>query len=358
MKQNIIIAGGGTGGHISPAISIAKSMEKLGYSIIYVGNKNSMEERIAKKNGFDFYAINVQKLYRKFTFKHFLFPFKLLFSVKESIGIISEKNTVAFIGTGGFVSGPVGYAAKLMRIPIFLHEQNSFPGLTTRKLSKYANAVFLGNEGAKKYFKKKNVIVSGNPINPEESILPKNEILKHLDFSKENKTIFLIGGSQGSKILNDIMEKSLDAFLKQNLNIIWQVGRNNRFLIDKYSNKKNLHVFDFSYEINKFYKIADLMISRAGALTLTEIEYFKVPSILIPYSYAAGNHQYYNALEMKEKGVSELISENDLSHDKLREKVNLMLENIEKYKNGFGKIKDASKIISGYIDNSLKRLNW
>jgi len=358
MTKNIIIAGGGTGGHISPAISIAKEMEKLGYSLIYVGNKNSMEERIAKKNNFKFYGINVQKLYRKLTLKHILFPIKLVLSIQKSIKIISDNKAVAFIGTGGFVSGPVGYAAKLMRIPIFLHEQNSFPGLTTRKLAKYAEAIFLGNKGATKYFKDNELIVSGNPINSEESKLSKEEIFEKLKFNPDNKTIFMMGGSQGSKILNDMMEKILDNILNEDINIIWQVGKNNKNLAEKYSHKKNLFVFDFSYDINQFYKIADLMVSRAGALTLTEIEFFKLPSILIPYSHAAGNHQYFNAKEMKEKEISEIILEKELTPEILIEKINLMFKNIGHFENKFEDVQNSSQIISKYINKLLQRIKW
>ncbi len=358
MKQNIIIAGGGTGGHISPAISIAKELEKLGYNIIYVGNKNSMEERIAHKNNIKFCKINVQKLFRKFTAKHVLFPFKLVASIKKSIDIIIKNKAIAFIGTGGFVSGPVGFAAHLMRLPIFLQEQNSFPGLTTRKLSKYAEMIFLGNKGAEKYFKKEKIIFSGNPINSTESTLSKEEILQKINFNPSNKTIFVMGGSQGSKTLNDILEKILPEILKQNFNVIWQVGKNNKDLIEKYSHKDNLYLFDFSYEINRFYKISDLLISRAGALTLSEIEYFKVPSLLIPYPHAAGNHQYHNAVEMKNKGLSEIISEKELNPEILIDKIKLMLKNSDKYLPNFPEVKNSSLIISQYIHNSLKRIKW
>jgi UDP-N-acetylglucosamine--N-acetylmuramyl-(pentapeptide) pyrophosphoryl-undecaprenol N-acetylglucosamine transferase len=357
MKMKIAIAGGGTGGHISPAVSIAKEMEKLGFHIIYIGNNKSMEERIANANNLEFYKINVQRLYRKFTLKHVLFPIKLILSIIKSIKIMSDNQVVAFIGTGGFVSGPVALGAKLIGIPIFLHEQNSYPGLTTRKLSKYAEIVFLGNIEAQKYLPECKTVYSGNPINIEKTNLSKEEIFNKYSLNPNYKTVFIMGGSQGSKIINEITEKILEQISDKNYNLIWQVGIKNKHLIKRYENKKNLIIFDFNYRINRFYKIADILVSRAGALTLSEIEFHKIPSILIPYPYAAGNHQYYNALEMKKKGVSEIISQKEVSPKKILQKIDLMFENIKKYKR-FDEVKNSSQIISKNIFDYLKRIKW
>ncbi|MCD6176886.1 MAG: glycosyltransferase [Candidatus Cloacimonetes bacterium] len=154
-NKKIIIAAGGTGGHIIPAISIAEELKEKGVQILFVGNRNSMEQKLTMKHNIDFAEINVQKFYRKLTFAHFKFPLKLIKSIIDSKKFIRNFKPDAFLGTGGFVSGPVGYAAHLLKVPIFLQEQNSYPGATTKILSKYAVKIFLGNQGAKNIYPKK-----------------------------------------------------------------------------------------------------------------------------------------------------------------------------------------------------------
>ena len=161
-NKKIIIAAGGPGGHIIPAISIAKELIKEGVQILFVGNRDSMEQKLALKHNIDFAGINVQKFYRKITLTHIKFPFKLIKSIIDSRKIIRKFSPDAFLGTGGFVSGPVGYAAHLLKIPIFLQEQNSYPGATTKILSKYAVKIFLGNQNANKYLPKNISIYFSN----------------------------------------------------------------------------------------------------------------------------------------------------------------------------------------------------
>ncbi|MDA3814303.1 MAG: glycosyltransferase, partial [Candidatus Cloacimonetes bacterium] len=175
-NKRVIIAAGGTGGHIVPAISIAKELIKEGVQILFVGNRNSMEQKLVMKQDIEFAEINVQKFYRKITVSHLKFPFKLIKSTINSKKIISKFEPDAFLGTGGFVSGPVGYAAHLLKVPIFLQEQNSYPGATTKLLSKYATKVFLGNHDAIKHLPKENAVYSGNPIN-QNAISEKGNII-------------------------------------------------------------------------------------------------------------------------------------------------------------------------------------
>jgi len=222
-NKRIIIAAGGTGGHIIPALSIAKELMRQGAQILYVGNKNSMEQKLAEKNNIDFAEINVQKFYRKVTFAHLKFPFKLIKSIIDSKKIIRDFKPEAFLGTGGFVSGPVGYAAHLLKVPIFLQEQNSYPGATTKILSKYAVKIFLGNHAAKKYLPKDNAAFSGNPIN-QNAVSEKDTInYKKLGLKVDSKKIFLFGGSQGSVVLNNTFLPIIDDLLKSGFEIIWQI---------------------------------------------------------------------------------------------------------------------------------------
>ena len=202
LNKKVIIAAGGTGGHIIPAISIAEELIKNNVDVLFVGNKNSMEEELTAKRKITFKIINVQKFYRKITLAHLKFPYKLLKSIHDSKKIIRDFQPDAFIGTGGFVSGPVGYAAHLKKVPIFLQEQNSYPGATTRILSKYAEKIFLGAKGAEKYLPKKKLIFSGNPVN-SRIIGETSELnFEELGLTKDTIKLFLTGGSQGSVVLN------------------------------------------------------------------------------------------------------------------------------------------------------------
>jgi len=336
--KTIIIAAGGTGGHIFPALAIAKELQKLDAKIIFVGNIHSMEEQIISKTDITFEKINVQKLYRKFTLRHFLFPFKLFKSIVSSILIINKFKPDAFVGTGGFVSGPVGIAAKLKRIPIFLQEQNSYPGLTTKFLSKFAKNIFLGNKNAQRYLPNGKSIFTGNPINISETI-EKIDFAK-LGLEKNSFKIFLTGGSQGSAIINKVFFEIIDELLAKGIEIIWQIGKYTFLIYEKkIKNKKGIYSFDFTHEIDKIYNSIDLIITRGGALTLAEIETKKIPSIIIPLPTAAENHQYFNALELKNKKVACIIKQEKLNSHTLKKEIYFMQNEIKNMKNNFSESK-------------------
>jgi len=348
----ILIAAGGTGGHIIPALSIADELQKKNAKILFVGNRNSLEEELVQKSGIPFKSINVQKFYRKFTLEHLKFPFKLLNSIFASKKIIREFQPDAFLGTGGFVSGPVGYAAHLKKIPIFLQEQNSFPGATTRILSKYAEKIFLGNEGAKKYFPSGKVIISGNPINTNV-INEKEKIdFKKYGLKKDSLKLFLFGGSQGSLILNNNLLPIVDDILNKGIEIIWQTGKYSFEKIkEKVKKKTGIYIFDFSNEMGKIYNSVDFAIARAGALSLAELETKRIPSILIPLPSAAGNHQHFNAQELVEKDIAFLLEQKNLNHKILKDQILEMKEKYMEMKKNFGESKhlNSSKIIAKEI---------
>ena len=335
-----------------PALAIGKKLLKLGAKILFVGNRGSMEEKLVQEAGIDFRAINSQKLYRSFTFKHILFPYRLIKNISDSLKIISNFKPDAFIGTGGFVSGPVGYASHLKKIPIFLQEQNSYPGVTTRILSKYAENIFLGNEGATKHLKTDKIVISGNPINP--SVANENSVLDYAKYglNSDSKKIFLFGGSQGSVILNKAFLPIVDDLLKSDFEIIWQIGKysfNDFFPAVK--DKKGVYAFDFTKKMGKILNSVDLVIARAGALSLAEIETKKIPAVLIPLPSAAGNHQYYNALELVEKKVAILLEQKVLTSSSLLDKILKAKSNIQSMKGSFKDSihKDAALKISNQI---------
>ncbi len=357
LKKKVIIAAGGSGGHIIPAISIAEELIKNNVDVLFVGNKNSMEQELTAKREITFKSINVQKFYRKITLAHLKFPFKLFKSIHNSKKIIRDFQPDAFIGTGGFVSGPVGYAAYLKKVPIFLQEQNSYPGATTRILSKYAEKIFLGNKGAEKYLLGNKLVFSGNPIN--NRITEETEKIDFAEFGlKENTTkLFLLGGSQGSMVLNKTFLPILDELLENGIEIIWQIGKYsfNEFY-PKIQNKKGIYGFDFTDEIGKIYNSVDFVIARAGAISLAELETKKLPSILIPLPSAAENHQYYNAMELQGKGVAMILEQKDLTSELLKSMIYKMQNNFKDMHEKFKQThhRESVKTIVNYI---MRKMN-
>jgi UDP-N-acetylglucosamine--N-acetylmuramyl-(pentapeptide) pyrophosphoryl-undecaprenol N-acetylglucosamine transferase len=356
LRRKVIIAAGGTGGHIIPAISIAEELIKNNVDVLFVGNKNSMEQELTAKREIAFKSINVQKFYRKITFAHLKFPFKLLKSIHVSKKIIRDFQPDAFIGTGGFVSGPVGYAAHLKKVPIFLQEQNSYPGATTRILSKYAEKIFLGNKGAEKYLLGNKLFFSGNPINNRITGETAKLDLDEIGLKKDTTKLFLTGGSQGSVVLNKTFLLIVDELLENGIEIIWQIGKFsfNEFY-PKIQNKKGIYGFDFTDEIGKIYNSVDFVIARAGAISLAELETKKLPSILIPLPSAAENHQFYNAMEFQGKGIAMVLEQKDLTSESLKAAINTMQNNFKDMHEKFKQThhQEAVKMIVKAILRSL-----
>ena len=318
MPKRILMAAGGTGGHIIPALNVALALIKEKAEVFYVGNKNSMEYDIIKRNNINFYIINVQKLYRKLTFKHLLFPFRLIISIFMSIKYIKKIKPDAFIGFGGFVAGPVAIAAWMTKCPIYIQEQNCKPGITNLWTGKIAYKVFLAYKESEKYFKKNNNIITGNPVNIDITDIKQK--------SKNDKTILILGGSQGSLFINNLILENIDWFEQNRYKLIWQTGKNHLQRIKPLvTNNTCIEVlFDFTDQINNYYQKADYVISRGGALTLSEIEIYKIPSFIIPLSTAAVNEQYFNAKNIENRNMGMLFEEKDknLFKDRFLEFVN------------------------------------
>lgn len=326
--KKVVIAAGGTGGHIIPAIAMALEFKANNIDVVYIGNVNSLEEKLAKQNNLSFYGIDVQKLYRKLTIKHFAFPFKLINAVLKSRKIIKANKPDCFIGAGGFVSGPAGLAALNLKLPCFLQEQNSSSGITNRFLAKYSKKVYTGFTKVNN-LDSRNCLFSGNPIYKRYDLNNKQQLTEELGFDNNKQTILITGGSQGSRAINTAVNGIIDDLL-QSYNVIWQTGKLD-FARYKNLNKKGLYVFDFSSKLNAFCALADLAVTRAGALTLAELEADKLPSILIPYPYAAGNHQYYNALQKQQQNQAILLEQKDLSAENLLKKIDYMFENLQQF---------------------------
>ncbi len=303
---------GGTGGHIVPALALIKQLQAKGHECIMIGNSLSMEERMAHKAGLPFFPIKVQKLYRGFKPGNLLFPYYLFGSVLRSGKILSQQKVDGVITTGGFVAGPVAIAAIRKKLPCFLHESNSFPGLTTKHLARHLQRLYISFEDTRRHIQGSNLKNFGIPILPQ---IPGEETdLAKFGLQTAKPTILVTGGSQGSLAINSAISSLVSLLLDDDWQILWQTGsRTYQKFSQQYKGKKGLHIFDFSNELPAMMRAADLAITRAGALTIAELEASALPAILIPLPTAAENHQYHNALAQKNKGVAELINQTDLS---------------------------------------------
>ena len=305
---------GGTGGHIIPAIAMANELSALGHECLFIGNKDSMEERLTTAAGYPFAEIKVQKLYRKFTLNNLMLPIYLAGSIAKSRKLVQDCDGV--ITTGGYVAGPVALAAISKKIPCFLHESNSYPGITTKYLAKKLTRIYISFEDSRKYLPLNKLRNYGIPIVQKQE--QREYCLADIGLQEGKRTLLITGGSQGSLAINEAIATIVNVLIKQDWQILWQCGSYSyqRFA-QLFRDTPGVHVFDFSPDLARMMQKADLAITRAGAMTIAELEAAKLPAILIPLPTAAENHQYYNAQAQKNKGIAEMIEQKELSPQSL-----------------------------------------
>jgi UDP-N-acetylglucosamine--N-acetylmuramyl-(pentapeptide) pyrophosphoryl-undecaprenol N-acetylglucosamine transferase len=364
-KLKFIFAGGGTGGHLFPAIAIAEEIKLLepDSDILFIGNKDRIEGRVVPQYGFNFRNIRISGISRKMNLSNLLFPFKLLISVLKSIGFILKFKPDVVIGTGGYVSGPVLWSASFLGHKTVLQDHNSYPGITTRLLSSKAKQAHLAFEEAKKYFKKQdNLFLTGFPIRRSFEKIDKLEALNNFGFKADKKTIFITGGSQGAKNINDSILHIIRELNDFGIQVIWQTGSLQYNEIKKECEKyPNVVVFEFIKDMNKAFSACDFAVTRAGATTIGELMNMEVPAILIPLPTAAEDHQTKNAKALCDKKAGVLIPENELKEKLKNEiydltnddrKLNEIKESLQKLQ-----IKDSAKLIAQSIINLAKNNN-
>lgn len=331
--MRVIVSGGGTGGHIYPAIAMCQKLEKEieDIEILYVGIKGKPEERIVKKYGYQFRPIEAMGLPRKISkrlFKSLITNYK---GFKEAKKIIKEFKPDLVIGTGGYVCAPVLYQASRKNIKTLIHESNSFPGITTRFLSNKVDLVCISFEEAKKHLKnQKNIHITGNPVRSNFNTDYTEKDLEKLGIKKDRPVVFSFGGSNGSKALNKAI-KEMSEMMDGKFYLLHQTG--SVYYDDFVENtKENEYIKVFSYidNIDLFYGVSDLVISSSGAMSLSEISSLKKASILIPKAYTTENHQEYNARTYLDKGASSMILEKDLNGKVLYENIIQIIDNKEK----------------------------
>ena len=330
MKNSItpyrfLFAGGGTGGHLYPAIAVADEIKRLKpeSEILFVGTKSKIEGRVIPQLGYGFKSIWIKGFSRKFNLSNILFPIKLVVSILQSIFISFKFKPRVAIGSGGYVAGPAIWGASVMGAKIILMESNSYPGVTTRLLEKYADEVHITFEDSKKYLRHPEKIkLTGNPVRSELGKTNKSDAIKYFGLDENKFTILILGGSLGAQSINDAVANCLEDLEKNNFQIIWQTGKN---YYDNYKkfNFTSVKILDFIDDMNKAYSACDLLVARAGATTIAEISVLGIPSILIPSPHVAENHQYYNAKSLADNGAAVLIKDSELKDSLKNEILNL-----------------------------------
>lgn len=359
-----LITGGGTGGHIYPALAIAKEIKDKykDAEILYVGTKEGLEAELVPREGFEFKTIRVKGMPRKLNKQSLIAIKALLDGLNDSKKILKDFKPDIVIGTGGYVCGPMVYMASKLNIKTLIHEQNAFPGITNKILSRYVDKVAITFEEAIKYFKYPDRVTNtGNPIRSQILNIDKKMAYKELKLESNKPLILSFGGSGGQKKLNDVMLNFIEKNLKSNIQIIHITGT--RLYDDFISEIKekniiipnNIQIVPYFYKMPEALNIAKLVITSAGAITLAEISAVGVASVLIPKSYTAENHQEYNAKSFEANGASKVILEKELTNELFLNTINELLENEEKlhemgkYSKNLGKL-DAAKNIINIID--------
>ncbi|MEH6764811.1 MAG: undecaprenyldiphospho-muramoylpentapeptide beta-N-acetylglucosaminyltransferase [Aequorivita antarctica] len=315
MKYKFIISGGGTGGHIYPAVAIANELKArfADAEFLFVGAEDRMEMEKVPQAGYKIKGLWISGLQRSLSLQNLAFPLKLVSSLRKSQKILKDFNPDVAIGTGGYASAPLLRMAALRNIPCLIQEQNSHAGITNKWLSSKVQKICVAYEGMEKFFPREKLKLTGNPVRQDllDISSKKEEAISFFKLKKEKKTLLVLGGSLGARRINQLMEKSLSFFEKQNLQVIWQCGK---YYEETYKNKgsETVQIHTFLNRMDLAYAAADFIISRAGALSVSELCLVGKPVIFIPSPNVAEDHQTKNALAISEKNAALLIKESDL----------------------------------------------
>ncbi len=363
--QRVIISGGGTGGHIFPAIAIADALKEANplIEILFVGANGRMEMEKVPAAGYKIEGLNIAGLQRKLSLKNLVLPFKIIGAVLKAGSIIKNFNPQVVIGVGGYASAAVVYAAGKKKIPVLIHEANSIPGKTNKSLAKYAKVVCVSYPDMENYFDKHKIVYTGNPIrkNIEQNKFTREQGIQHFNLDPTKKTILVIGGSQGALAINQGIKNALSTFEGNNIQVIWQTGKpfypTAKEAVEA-GNYKNIVATEFIEKMNFAYAAADLVISRAGAMSISELSVCGKACIFVPLPSAAEDHQTKNAMSLVNKNAAILVKNSNAPTElktiaintlKDESKMNQLAANIQKFA-AF----DAAAVISSEILKLVK----
>jgi UDP-N-acetylglucosamine--N-acetylmuramyl-(pentapeptide) pyrophosphoryl-undecaprenol N-acetylglucosamine transferase len=316
MSVKVILAGGGTGGHIFPAIAIANAIKKLqpDAQILFVGAKGKMEMEKVPQAGYEIKGLDIAGFNRSSLIKNIGLPLKLVKSFLQVRRIINDFKPDAVIGVGGYSSFPVLRLAQSKDIATFIHESNSFAGKSNILLGKKATKVFVASDGMEKFFPKEKLMISGNPVRAAiaQSTVTKEEGLKFFGLNTDKKTVLVIGGSLGAKSINEAIDAAIAVFEKNNLQLIWQTGKPYAAQGKaRGEGRNNVWVNDFITQMENAYAAADVVVSRAGAMSIAEICLVAKPAVFVPYPHAAEDHQTVNAMHLVNKNAALMVKDGE-----------------------------------------------
>lgn len=335
--MKVIIAAAGTGGHINPGIAIANEIKKhdKNASITFIGTPRGLENDLVPRSGYTLKTIEAYGIKRKISFQNFKNACKTLKSYKSAKKIVKEIKPDIIIGTGGYICGPVFSSAIKLKIPTILHESNAFPGVTVKLLSKKTDTILVGFEDAKKRLPKaKNIVVTGTPTKVRKinlSIEQKNNLKKQLHIQNDLPILVVFGGSQGAESINKCFIDIINKKLNKEYQIVWAVGQKKYEEVRKsIKSLYNASIVPYIYNMEEVLNFADLVVSRSGAMTITEVAKCGKPAIFIPYPYATENHQTYNAKVLEKVDAASIVQDRELTPDKINKMIKEIITNKEK----------------------------
>jgi UDP-N-acetylglucosamine--N-acetylmuramyl-(pentapeptide) pyrophosphoryl-undecaprenol N-acetylglucosamine transferase len=327
----MIISGGGTGGHVFPAIAIANAFRERhpDAEILFVGAEGKMEMTRVPEAGYKIIGLRVAGLQRRLTLQNLLFPFKLIASLFKARSIVRDFQPDVVVGTGGYASGPVMMAATRKGIPALVQEQNSYAGLTNKQLASRAKAICVAYPNMDKFFPASKIVVTGNPVRKDIiDLMPRRgAALSKYEFNNSTKTLLIIGGSLGARTINESVLDGIDKLIAARVQVIWQTGK---FYIDDIKAKvagrdlKTIRISDFVKEMDLAYAAADVVISRAGALSISELCLAKKPAILVPSPNVSEDHQTQNAMALVRQDAAVMIKDSEAREKLINEALSLL----------------------------------
>lgn len=358
---NILLSGGGTGGHIYPAVAIANELKERNpeINILFVGAVGRMEMEKVPQLGFEIKGLNITGIQRSLSLKNLSFPFKLLSSLIKANSIIRKFKPSVVIGTGGFASGPTLYMANKKQIPSLIQEQNSYPGITNKLLASKADKICVAYDGLEKYFPSDKIIKTGNPVRQDilDIDTKREEALAYFGLDSDKKTIVVMGGSLGARAINQALDKHMQTILKNDVQVVWQSGKLYYEEYKMHDKANSVHVKEFIQRMDLLYAAADILISRAGAGSISELCIVGKPVIFIPSPNVAEDHQTKNARAITDLDAAILLNEKDIDdlpniikdllEDKARQ--DSLCENIKKLA-----LPNATKQIANEVEKILK----
>ena len=352
----VIISGGGTGGHIFPALSIANALKAMNSNnkILFVGAEGKMEMEKVPAAGYEIVGLNITGIQRSASFSNIKVPFRIIASLWKARSVVRSFKPDVVVGVGGYASGPVLFAASLMNIPTLIQEQNSYAGVTNRILAKRAKSICVAYDKMEKYFPADRIILTGNPVRQDiaSGIINKEDALSHFGLMPGLKTILVIGGSLGARTINESLKSGWSKLIENGTQVLWQTGKAYYAEAKKFEQESNglVKVFDFISRMDLAYEAADLVVSRAGASSLSELSLVAKPVILVPSPNVAEDHQTKNAMALVEKDAAVMVKDVD-ARGSLIQSIVQLLDNkseCEKLKVGIAKLakRDADKTIA------------